>query len=120
MVILSPPAIPLIGDLLSHTLSPLLSRLMLPRSFRSRNDRKGLGTTDNGTIGALKGIQATNHVGRTVVLGSDIGVQIAENQAATQKAVAAIRSIAKTIMDVNEITVERIFDAVVKTLASRK
>ena len=28
VVILSPPAIPVIGDLLSHTLSPLLSRLM--------------------------------------------------------------------------------------------
>ncbi len=28
VVILSPPAIPLIGDLLSHTISPLLSRLM--------------------------------------------------------------------------------------------
>jgi hypothetical protein len=54
VVILSPPAIPLIGDLLSHTLSPLLSRLMLPRSFRSRNDRKGLGTTDNGTIFAFR------------------------------------------------------------------
>src|SRR5215208_5730884 len=30
VVMLSPPAIPLIGDLLSHTLSPLLSRLMCP------------------------------------------------------------------------------------------
>jgi ABC-type sugar transport system substrate-binding protein len=35
-------------------------------------------TTDNGTIGALKGIQATNHVGRTVVLGSDISVPVAQ------------------------------------------
>ena len=26
----------------------------LPRSFRSRNDRKGLGTTDNGTIFAFR------------------------------------------------------------------
>ena len=32
VVILSPPAIPLIGDVLSHTLSPLLSRLMWPAS----------------------------------------------------------------------------------------
>jgi pimeloyl-ACP methyl ester carboxylesterase len=32
--ILSPPAIPLIGDLLSHTLSPLLSRLMWPLLLR--------------------------------------------------------------------------------------
>jgi pimeloyl-ACP methyl ester carboxylesterase len=30
VVILSPPAIPLIGDVLSHTVSPLLSRLMWP------------------------------------------------------------------------------------------
>ena len=34
VVILSPPAIPLIGDLLSHTLSPLLSRLMWPLLLR--------------------------------------------------------------------------------------
>ena len=34
MVILSPPAIPLIGDLLSHTVSPLLSRLMWPLLLR--------------------------------------------------------------------------------------
>jgi pimeloyl-ACP methyl ester carboxylesterase len=34
VVILAPPAIPLIGDLLSHTLSPLLSRLMWPLLLR--------------------------------------------------------------------------------------
>ncbi len=34
VVILSPPAIPVIGDLLSHTLSPLLSRLMWPLLLR--------------------------------------------------------------------------------------
>jgi pimeloyl-ACP methyl ester carboxylesterase len=34
VVILSPPAIPLIGDLLSHTISPLLSRLMWPLILR--------------------------------------------------------------------------------------
>jgi pimeloyl-ACP methyl ester carboxylesterase len=34
VVILSPPAIPLIGDLLSHTISPLLSRLMWPLLLR--------------------------------------------------------------------------------------
>jgi ABC-type sugar transport system substrate-binding protein len=35
-------------------------------------------TNEGGTLGALQGIQATRHAGRTVVLGSDIGVQIAE------------------------------------------
>jgi len=34
VAILAPPAIPLIGDLLSHTLSPLLSRLMWPLLLR--------------------------------------------------------------------------------------
>ena len=34
VVMLSPPAIPLIGDLLSHTISPLLSRLMWPLLLR--------------------------------------------------------------------------------------
>jgi pimeloyl-ACP methyl ester carboxylesterase len=34
VVILSPPALPLIGDLLSHTVSPLLSRLMWPLMLR--------------------------------------------------------------------------------------
>ena len=34
VAILSPPAIPLIGDLLSHTISPLLSRLMWPLLLR--------------------------------------------------------------------------------------
>jgi pimeloyl-ACP methyl ester carboxylesterase len=34
VVILSPPAIPLIGDVLSHTLSPLLSRLIWPLMLR--------------------------------------------------------------------------------------
>jgi pimeloyl-ACP methyl ester carboxylesterase len=34
VVILSPPAIPLLGDVLSHTLSPLLSRLMWPMMLR--------------------------------------------------------------------------------------
>jgi pimeloyl-ACP methyl ester carboxylesterase len=34
VVILSPPAIPLIGDLLSHTVSPLLSRLIWPLLLR--------------------------------------------------------------------------------------
>ncbi len=34
VVILSPPAIPLIGDLLSHTISPLISRLMWPFLLR--------------------------------------------------------------------------------------
>jgi len=34
VVILSPPAIPLFGDILSHTLSPLLSRLMWPLLLR--------------------------------------------------------------------------------------
>jgi pimeloyl-ACP methyl ester carboxylesterase len=34
LVILSPPGIPLIGDLLSHTVSPLLSRLMWPLMLR--------------------------------------------------------------------------------------
>jgi len=34
VVLISPPAIPLIGDVLSHTLSPLLSRLMWPLLLR--------------------------------------------------------------------------------------
>jgi pimeloyl-ACP methyl ester carboxylesterase len=34
VVILSPPAIPLLGDVLSHTISPLLSRLMWPLLLR--------------------------------------------------------------------------------------
>jgi pimeloyl-ACP methyl ester carboxylesterase len=34
VVILSPPAIPVIGDLLSHTVSPLVSRLMWPLLLR--------------------------------------------------------------------------------------
>jgi simple sugar transport system substrate-binding protein len=34
-------------------------------------------TNDNGTIGALKGVQATNHIGKTVIFGSDISVPIA-------------------------------------------
>jgi pimeloyl-ACP methyl ester carboxylesterase len=34
VVMLSPPAIPLIGDLLSHTISPLLSRLIWPLLLR--------------------------------------------------------------------------------------
>jgi pimeloyl-ACP methyl ester carboxylesterase len=34
VVILSPPAIPLIGDVLSYTLSPLLSRIMWPLLLR--------------------------------------------------------------------------------------
>jgi len=34
VVMLSPPAIPLVGDLLSHTISPLLSRLMWPLLLR--------------------------------------------------------------------------------------
>ncbi|MCW3014427.1 MAG: hypothetical protein JWO02_1519 [Solirubrobacterales bacterium] len=40
---------------------------------------------EGGTLGALKGIQATRHAGRTVVLGSDIGVQIAEAMLAQPK-----------------------------------
>ena len=42
-------------------------------------------TNEGGTLGALKGIQATRHAGRTVVLGSDIGVQIAEAMLAQPK-----------------------------------
>jgi simple sugar transport system substrate-binding protein len=42
-------------------------------------------TNEGGTLGALKGIQAARHVGRTVVLGSDIGVQIAEAMLAQPK-----------------------------------
>ena len=42
-------------------------------------------TNEGGTIGALKGIQATRHAGRTVVLGSDINVQIAEAMLAQPK-----------------------------------
>jgi ABC-type sugar transport system substrate-binding protein len=42
-------------------------------------------TNEGGTLGALKGIQATRHVGRTVVLGSDIGVQIAQAMLAQPK-----------------------------------
>jgi pimeloyl-ACP methyl ester carboxylesterase len=34
VVILSPPAIPVVGDILSHTLSPLLSRLIWPLLLR--------------------------------------------------------------------------------------
>ena len=34
VVILSPPAIPVFGDLLSHTISPLLSRMMWPLLLR--------------------------------------------------------------------------------------
>jgi pimeloyl-ACP methyl ester carboxylesterase len=34
VVILSPPAIPLVGDLLSHTISPLLSRMIWPFLLR--------------------------------------------------------------------------------------
>jgi ABC-type sugar transport system substrate-binding protein len=42
-------------------------------------------TNEGGTLGALKGIQATGLAGRTVVLGSDIGVQIAEAMLAQPK-----------------------------------
>jgi pimeloyl-ACP methyl ester carboxylesterase len=34
VVVLSPPAVPLFGDILRHTLSPLLSRLMWPLLMR--------------------------------------------------------------------------------------
>jgi pimeloyl-ACP methyl ester carboxylesterase len=34
VVVLSPPAVPLFGDILRHTLSPLLSRLMWPLLLR--------------------------------------------------------------------------------------
>jgi pimeloyl-ACP methyl ester carboxylesterase len=34
VLVLSPPAIPLVGDVLSHTISPLLGRLMWPRLLR--------------------------------------------------------------------------------------
>ena len=34
VIILSPPAIPIVGDLLSHTISPLLSRMMWPLLLR--------------------------------------------------------------------------------------
>jgi pimeloyl-ACP methyl ester carboxylesterase len=34
VLLLSPPAIPLIGDILSHTISPILSRLMWPFLLR--------------------------------------------------------------------------------------
>jgi|tagenome__1003787_1003787.scaffolds.fasta_scaffold20710276_2 ABC-type sugar transport system substrate-binding protein len=40
---------------------------------------------EGGTVGALKGIQATRHAGRTVVLGSDISAQIAEAMLAQRK-----------------------------------
>jgi sugar transport system substrate-binding protein len=40
---------------------------------------------EGGALGALKGIQATRHAGRTVVLGSDISVQIAEAMLAQPK-----------------------------------
>jgi simple sugar transport system substrate-binding protein len=40
---------------------------------------------EGGTLGALKGIQATRHAGHTVVLGSDISVQIAEAMLAQPK-----------------------------------
>ena len=36
------------------------------------------GTTDNGTIGAIQGVIATNRVGKTVVFGNDISVQLAQ------------------------------------------
>jgi sugar transport system substrate-binding protein len=42
-------------------------------------------TNEGGTLGALEGIQATRHAGRTVVLGSDISVQIAEAMLALPK-----------------------------------
>jgi simple sugar transport system substrate-binding protein len=42
-------------------------------------------TNEGGTLGALKGIQVTRHAGRTVILGSDIGVQIAEAMLAQPK-----------------------------------
>jgi ABC-type sugar transport system substrate-binding protein len=41
-------------------------------------------TNEGGTIGALRGIQATKHA-RTVVLGSDIGVEIAKTMLAQPK-----------------------------------
>jgi pimeloyl-ACP methyl ester carboxylesterase len=34
VLVLSPPAIPLVGDVLSHTISPILGRLMWPRLLR--------------------------------------------------------------------------------------
>jgi pimeloyl-ACP methyl ester carboxylesterase len=43
VVILSPPAMPLIGDLLSHTISPLLSRLMWPASPQDFRPEPGAG-----------------------------------------------------------------------------
>ena len=42
-------------------------------------------TNEGGTLGALKGIRATRHAGRTVILGSDIGVQIADAMLAQPK-----------------------------------
>jgi methyl-accepting chemotaxis protein len=60
---------------------------------------------DAGKGFAVVASEVKNLATQTAKATEDIGVQIAENQAATQKAVAAIRSIAKTIMDVNEITV---------------
>jgi len=60
---------------------------------------------DAGKGFAVVASEVKNLATQTAKATEDIGVQIAENQAATQKAVAAIRSIAKTIMDVNAITV---------------
>jgi len=60
---------------------------------------------DAGKGFAVVASEVKNLATQTAKATEDISVQIAENQAATQKAVAAIRSIAKTIMDVNEITV---------------
>jgi methyl-accepting chemotaxis protein len=53
---------------------------------------------------AVVASEVKNLANQTAKATEDIGVQIAENQAATQRAVAAIRSIAQTILDVNEIT----------------
>jgi len=60
---------------------------------------------DAGKGFAVVASEVKNLATQTAKATEDIGTQIAENQAATQRAVAAIRSIARTIMDVNEITV---------------
>src|SRR5579859_565791 len=54
---------------------------------------------------AVVASEVKNLANQTAKATEDIGAQIAETQAATHKAVLAIRSIAKTIMDVNEIAV---------------
>ena len=67
-------------------------------------------TNEGGTLGALKGIQATRHAGRTVVLGSDIGVQIAEAMLAQPKTL--VLTVGQDAQRMGRVAVEQALRAV--------